>query len=91
MASNELIGISGVFLLTLCLIALYHIIGFLGHPGAQTKRAKAPEQDDPHKSFAKDDDWLLRSPELVERRGPEKPGYPKHPEPRPPGYVRKSR
>ena len=86
MASNELIGIAGVFVLTFCLIAVYHFIGTLGRHSkrykTQTKRAKDTEQDDPRKTSAKDDDWLLWSPELYERAGPSKPDFPDHSETR---------
>ena len=47
MRENELIGIVGVFVLTLCLIALYHLIGKLGRHdkrhGAQIRHAKLPK------------------------------------------------
>lgn len=91
MKENELIGIIGVFVLTFCLIALYHLIGKLGRHSkrydAQTKRAKDPEQDwrpehDPRRTSGKDDAWLLWSPELDERAGPLKLGYPDHRETR---------
>ena len=86
MASNELIGISGVFVLTLFLIGLYHIIGIFGRHSkryvAQRKRARDPEQDDPRKTYVEDDAWLLWSPEPYERAGPSKPGLPDHREAR---------
>jgi hypothetical protein len=80
MKENELIGIVLVFVLTFCLIALYHLLGKIGHGnryGAQIKRAKQPEQDrrpghDSRGTSVKDDDWLLWSPELDERAGPSK-------------------
>ena len=83
MKENELIGIVGVFVLTLCLIALYHFIGkFGGHSkryDAQTKRATHLERDrqrshDPQRASGKDDAWLLWSPEDDEPAGPSKPG-----------------
>ncbi|HYV07113.1 MAG TPA: hypothetical protein VFB82_21125 [Blastocatellia bacterium] len=67
MQEDQLIGICGVFLLTFCLIALYHLIGKLGRHdrryGAQRRRAKEPEQDsrlDHHQGVisGKDDEWL---------------------------------
>lgn len=76
MQENQIIGIVGVFVLTLCLIALYHLMGKLGRHGkryrAQIKRAKQPEQDrrpdrDPRRTSGKDDAWLSWSPELDER------------------------
>ncbi|MFY9607312.1 MAG: hypothetical protein WAU45_01695 [Blastocatellia bacterium] len=90
MQKNELIGIVGVFVLTFCLIALYHLIGKLGRHrkryGAQIKRAKQPEDrrpdHDPRRTFGKDDAWLLWSQELDERAGPSKPGFPDHRETR---------
>jgi hypothetical protein len=91
MKENELIGIAGVFVLTFCLIALYHLMGKFGGHGkrydAQTKRAKDPEQDrrpdhDPPRTSGKDDAWLLWSPELDERAGPSKPGFSDHRETR---------
>jgi len=65
MQEDQLIGICGVFVLTFCLIALYHLIGKFGRQdrryGAGAKRAKKPEQDrrpdhDPRASSIKDDD-----------------------------------
>jgi hypothetical protein len=94
MASNELVGIAGVFVLTFCLIALYHFIGTFGRRikryAAQTERAKHPEQDDPRKSSGKDDAWLLWSPELDERAGPSNTGFRDNREARGSGYVRES-
>jgi len=87
MEENELIGITFVFVLTFCLIALYHLIGKIGRPskryGARIKPAKEPEKDrrpdhDPRKTTGKDDAWLLWSPELDERAGPSKPGFRDH-------------
>ena len=87
MKENELIGIVGVFVLTFCFIALYHLMGKFGRHStrydAQTKRAKDPEQDrrlehDPHGASGKDDAWLSWNPELDERAGPSKPGFPGH-------------
>jgi hypothetical protein len=87
MQENQIIGIVGVFVLTFCLIALYHLIGRFGRHGkryrAQIKRAKEPEQDrrpdhDPRRTSGKDDAWLLWSPELGERAGPSNPGFPDH-------------
>ncbi|MEK6285723.1 MAG: hypothetical protein AABO57_08275 [Acidobacteriota bacterium] len=93
MKENELIGIAGVFVLTLCLIALYHLMGKFGRHGkrydARIKRAKQPEQDqrpdhDPRTTSGKDDAWLLWNPELDERDGPSKAGLPDHHETRGP-------
>jgi hypothetical protein len=96
MKENELIGIAGVFVLTFCLIALYHVMGKFGGHGkrysAQIDRAKQPEQDrleqdrrpdhDPRKTSVRDDAWLFWSPELDERAGPSKLGFPDHRETR---------
>lgn len=91
MKENELIGIVLVFVLTFCLIALYHLIGKIGRHGkrhgAQIKRAKQPEQDgrpdhEPRRTPGKDDAWLFWSPELDERAGPSKPGFFDHRETR---------
>ncbi|MEO8009459.1 MAG: hypothetical protein ABI728_13205 [Betaproteobacteria bacterium] len=91
MKENELIGIIGVFVLTFCLIALYHLIGEFGRHskrfGAQTRRDTDPERDrqrnhDPHRASGKDDAWILWNPELDERAGPLKPGFPGHRETR---------
>jgi hypothetical protein len=82
---DQLIGIAGVFVLTFCLIALYHLIGRIGHHrkrhGAQIERAKEPEQGrrpghEPRGTSDKDAAWLLSSPEPAERAGPSKPGFP---------------
>lgn len=82
MQENQLVGISGVFVLTFCLIALYHLIGKIGRHsmryGAQLSRANEPEQDraqdhDPRRTSGKDDAWLFWSPELGERAGSSKP------------------
>jgi hypothetical protein len=91
MQENELIGIAFVFVLTFCLIALYHLIGKIGRHskryGAQIKRAKEPEEHrrpdhDPRKTSGKDDASLLWSPELDERAGPSRPGFLDHRETR---------
>jgi hypothetical protein len=37
MLENQIIGISGVFFLTFCLIALYHIISALGRYGRRSR------------------------------------------------------
>ena len=46
MLENQIIGISGVFVLTFCLIAVYHLIGKLSHSrnrfSASLTRVKAP-------------------------------------------------
>lgn len=87
MKENQIIGIVGVFVLTFCLIALYHLIGKFGRHstryGAQIERANNLEEDrrpehDRQRSSGKDDAWLLWSPELDERVGQSKldsPGY----------------
>lgn len=91
MQENQIIGICGVFVLTFCLIVLYHLIGKIGRHskryGAQIKRAKQPEQDqrpehDPRRTSGKDDAWLFWSPELDERAGPSRLRFPGHPETR---------
>jgi len=87
MTKNELIGMSGVFILTFCLIALYHLIGAFGRYrrtyGAHTKRIRKPAQDrsldhEPRRVAGKDDSWLLWSPELDARAGPQRPGFGDH-------------
>ena len=81
--ANEVIGITGVFVLTFCLIALYHFIGVFGRyrrtRGAHIKKIRKPDQDrrpdhDPRTVSVKDDSWLLWSPELDPRADPPKPG-----------------
>ena len=76
---DQLIGILGVFFLTFCLIALYHLIGKIGRHrkrhAADMSRAKQPGRDrppehDPRRATGVDDDWLLWSPETSERAGP---------------------
>ena len=87
---NQIIGISGVFVLTFCLIALYHVIGKIGAHGKRyntpTKHFnKLPQDrwpDDSKKSSGKDDASLLWSPELEEPAGPSKPGLSDHRETR---------
>lgn len=80
MLENQVIGIAGVFVLTFCLIALYHLIGKIG---ASSKWYKAPTQqfnrraldrrpDHLQKSSGKDDAWLLWSPEFDEPADPSK-------------------
>lgn len=85
MKEDELIGLMGVFVLTFCLIALYHMLGKIGRHrkryGAQIKREKQPDEDQrpdhiPRTTSGKDDAWLLWSPGLDKRADPLKPGYP---------------
>ena len=85
MKENELIGTVGVFVLTLCLIALYHLIGNLGRHhkryGAQIRRSKESVPDGrpdpgPRGTSDKDEASLLWSPEPAERAAPSKPGFP---------------
>ncbi|HWN98603.1 MAG TPA: hypothetical protein VNS63_04970 [Blastocatellia bacterium] len=86
MLENQVIGIAGVFVLTFCLIALYHLIGKIGPRGkrynAPTKQVNRRPQDrrPDHlpKSSGKDDAWLLWSPELDEPADPSKPGLGEH-------------
>jgi hypothetical protein len=86
MQKNEMIGIAGVFLLTFCLIALYHFIGLFSRHrkryDAQIKQAKEPNQDrgpdDPLRSSGKDDAWLLWSPELGTQSGDVRKGLAEH-------------
>ena len=100
MKGNELIGVVGVFILTFCLIALYHLMSKIGSHrrphGAQIKRA--PEQGldrrldhQPPGMSGKDDAWLLRSPEPDERADPSEPGFPDLREKKTLGPVRESR
>jgi hypothetical protein len=85
MKGNELIGVAGVFVLTFCLIALYHLIGRIGRHrkrhGAQIELAKEPglgwrPGHEPLGTSGKDEAWLLWSPKPAERTGPSKPGFP---------------
>jgi hypothetical protein len=73
MQENEIIGIAGVFALTFCLIALYHLMSKFGRHSkryrAHIKRVSERDQDrqptrDVNKPSGKDDAWLLWSPEL---------------------------
>lgn len=80
---NQLIGIVGVFVLTFCLIALYHLIGRIGRHrkrhAAQIGRVRIPGPDRRprhHARSGKDDAWLLRSPDTSERAGPSTPRFP---------------
>ena len=82
MVSDELVGIAGVFGFTFCLIALYHFIGMFGRHrktyGAQIRHIREPHQHrspDLNKSLARDDAWLLWSPDLSAPGGPPKPGF----------------
>lgn len=86
MLGNQIIGVTGVFVLTFCLIALYHLIGKIG---AHAKRYNTPTkhinkrpQDrwPDEKSSGKDDAWLLWSPESDERAGPPRSRFDEHPE-----------
>jgi hypothetical protein len=88
MLGNQIIGITGVFVLTFCLIALYHLIGKIDSHGkrytSSTKHFKRRPQDhrpnDFKKSSGKDDAWLLWSPESDERAGPPRSRFDEHPE-----------
>ena len=70
MQENQIVGVAGVFVLTFCLIALYHLIGALGRHSkrysAQTKQVNGRDQDrrpnDLKKSSGEDDAWLLWDP-----------------------------
>lgn len=86
MVSDELIGISGVFVFTFCLIALYHFIGVFGrHKKArgvsfrqiQIKEARQhrPLSHGLNRSLGKDDAWLMWNPELDAHNGPPNPGF----------------
>ena len=81
--SNELIGIVGVFVLTFCLIALYHLIGVFGRHRktyhAQTKQITERDQDrrpdhDLRRVSGRDDSWLLWGSELDARAAPQRRG-----------------
>lgn len=81
MLENQIIGIAAVFLLTFCLIALYHLIGKIGPRRKRynllKEKANEGVQNQPHdskKSSGKDDAWLLWSPDLEERADAPKPG-----------------
>ena len=83
MKDNELIGVLGVFVLTLCLIALYHLIGKIGRGrkryGRRIRRSKesVPNGRPDHElRSGKDDPWLQWSPEPAERAAPSKSGFP---------------
>lgn len=88
MLGNQIIGITGVFVLTFCLIALYHLIGKIGAHGKRydtpikhfNKRHQDRSPDDSKKSSSKDDAWLLWSPDLEKRAGPSKPNFGEHSE-----------
>jgi hypothetical protein len=69
---NEIIGITGVFVLTFFLILLYHLMSKIGHGrrrhGAQTKQVNGRDQDrrpenETNKSSDRDDAWLLWDPQ----------------------------
>lgn len=87
MQKNELIGIAGVFVLTFCLIALYHLIGAFGRHskryGAHIKQVSERDQDrrpthDLDKPSGKDDALLLWSPELNGRADSIDEGFAAH-------------
>jgi len=90
MLGNQIIGITGVFVVTFCLIALYHLIGKIGAHGKRyntptkhfNKRPQDRWPDDSKKSSGKDDAWLLRSPDLEKRAGPSKSNFGEHSETR---------
>ena len=71
MQENEIIGVTGVFVLTFCLIALYQLMSKFGHHRKQydlrTKQVNKRDQDrrpdDLTKSSDKDDAWLLWDPQ----------------------------
>jgi len=88
MLNNQIMGITGVFVLAFLLIALYHLIGKIGAHGkwyiAPSKQFnKWPRDrrpDDLEKSSAKDNAWLLWTPDREERAGPSKSNLGKHSE-----------
>ena len=87
MLGNQIIGITGVFVVTFCLIALYHLIGKIGAHGKRyntptkhfNKRPRDRWPDDSKKSSGKDDAWLLWSPEHDDRAGPSRSSLGEHP------------
>ena len=87
MQKNELIGIAGIFGLTFCLIALYHVMGKIGRHskryGAHVKQVSERDQDrrpthDLNKPSGKDDARLLWSPELGAQAGHIHEGFAGH-------------
>jgi hypothetical protein len=86
MLENQIIGITGVFVLTFCLIALYNLIGKIGPRGKRynaptnqlSRRAQDRRPDDLKKSPGKDDAWLLWSPDLEERDDASKSSFGEH-------------
>ena len=73
MKENDLIGLAGVFVLTIFLLLLYHLMSSIGRhterSNTQTKPPNNPDRHrrenfDLHKDSADDDAWLLWSPEL---------------------------
>ena len=75
---NELIGITGVFVLTFCFIALYHFIGLFGRKTYRSHPKKRKEPDRrpvPRRVSATDYSWLLWGQELDPRDGPPRRGF----------------
>ncbi len=84
MLENEFIGIAGVFVLTLCLIALYHLLSAIGHHsktyGAQSKQIKQTDRyrtldDYQYGVSKKDDSWLLWCAEADAQAGIRSPRF----------------
>lgn len=78
--TNEMIGIAGVFALTLFLFVLRHCFHSFGRPNrSRYVNPTTPRRDHESNTRSADDDaWLLWSPELGERAGPSKHGFPGH-------------
>ena len=78
--NNQMIGIAGVFAVTLFLLVLRHCFLSLGRARrSRHVNPTAPRRDhEPNLKSADDDAWLLWSPELDERAGPSKPGFLDH-------------
>jgi hypothetical protein len=60
--SNQLMGIAGVFIVTILLIAFLHVFLRWGQPSRRTA-LRPPSSTRAKKDMTVDDPWLLRSPD----------------------------
>ncbi len=83
--SNQMIGIAGVFLLTLVLFVLLHWFLSLGRSkgGRYVKPMNLHRDRESPPKLADDNAWLLWSPDVDTRAGPPKSGFDDHPDPDP--------
>ena len=87
MQKNEVIGITAVFLLTFCLIALYHFMSALGRLGkrrvvhtdrARNSRENRGSNPSPRLTAVRHDRWLSRAAETTSKSGEARKGSEEH-------------